>query len=73
MVGASKGDTHVDFELLIETVVHDKGVSQANAMRLHRMPGDVGVVAHIGVVEVGDLGLVGRCEAVAVHVIERRE
>ena len=45
----------VNFEVLVETVVHDEGVSHANAVRLHWVTGIVCVVADIAVVEVGDL------------------
>lgn len=51
--------THVDLHFLVEAIVHDQAVGHTYAMRLHGVARDVGVVAHIGVVEVGDLLVVG--------------
>lgn len=51
--GRSK--THIDLEVLVNVVVHDKTVGQADPMRLHGMPSDIRVVANVGVVEVGHL------------------
>lgn len=52
-------ETHIDFHLLVKAIIHDQAVGHTYAMRLHRMTGDVGIVAHIGVVEVGNLLVVG--------------
>jgi len=48
----------VDFEVLVETVVHDEGVSHADTVWLHWVACVIGVVANIAIVEVCDfLGL----------------
>lgn len=45
---------YVDFHLLVDPIVHDQAVRQPNAMGLHRMTSNVGIVSHIGVVEVSN-------------------
>jgi hypothetical protein len=45
----------VDLHLLINAVVHDQTVGETYSVRFHRMAGDIGEVANVGVVEVGDL------------------
>ena len=48
----------VDFEVFVETIVHDEGVCHADAVWLHWVACVIGVVANIAVVEVCDfLGL----------------
>ena len=46
--------TYVDFHLLVQLEIHDQAVRHPNAMRLHRMSCHIGIIAHIGVVEVCD-------------------
>ena len=55
----------VDFEFLVEAVVHDEAVGHSDAVGLHRMAGVVGVVAHVGVVEVGDFLRLGCSRSVS--------
>lgn len=45
----------VDLQVLVETVVHDEGVSHADTVRLHRVAGVVGVVSDVTIVEIGHL------------------
>ena len=45
----------VDLHLLVDAIVHDETVGQSYAMRLHGMASDVGEVANVRVVEVGNL------------------
>jgi hypothetical protein len=52
---STRQDTYIDFHLLVEVVLHDETVRQANSMRLHGMASHVGIIANIGVIEVGDL------------------
>ena len=49
------GNTHVNFHTLVEVVLHNKTVRQADTMRLHGMARNVGIVSNVGVVEVRDL------------------
>lgn len=50
----------VDFQLLVQSVIHNQGMRHANAMRFHRMARVVGIVSHVGIIKVGDfLGLGG--------------
>ena len=49
----------VDFEFLVEAVVHDERVRHPDAVWLHRVAGIVGIVAHVRVVEVGHLAWLG--------------
>lgn len=63
-------DTYVYLELLVEAIVHNQAVGHAYAVRLHGMASDVGIVAHIRVVEVRDL--LRLRAAVDVEVVERR-
>jgi hypothetical protein len=46
---------YVDFHLGVEAVVHDQAMRHPYAMGLHGMASYVGIVAHVGVVEVGHL------------------
>lgn len=39
--------THVNFHLLVQIVLHDQTMSQANAVWLHRMTCDIGIVSNI--------------------------
>jgi hypothetical protein len=48
------GGTYIDFHLLVAAVVHNQAVGNPNSMGFHGMAGDVGVIAHIGIVEVCD-------------------
>ena len=50
--------TYIDFHVLIERVIHDKTMSQPNSMRLHWMSSNIGIIAYIGVVKVGNAFLV---------------
>lgn len=50
--------TYINLHLFIEPIVHDQAMGHSNPMRLHWMPCDVGIVAHIRVVKVGDTFLV---------------
>ena len=53
-----RGLCAVDFEVLVEAVVHDEGVSHADTVWLHWVACVIGVVANVAVVEVCDfLGL----------------
>lgn len=52
--------TYVDLEVFVDVVVHDEAVCQADTVRLHGMASDIGIVANVRVVEVGDLLLRGR-------------
>ena len=45
----------VDFEVLVEAVVHDEGVCHTDAVWLHWVACVIGVVANVAVVEVCDL------------------
>lgn len=45
----------VDFQVLVETVVHDERMSHANAVRFHGVAGVVGVVSDVTIVEIGHL------------------
>lgn len=52
--------THVDLHFLVAAIVHNQAMRDPDAVRLHGMAGNVCVIAHIGIVEVGYfLGLVG--------------
>jgi hypothetical protein len=62
---------YVNLHLLVQAIVHHQTVGHPDAVRLHRMTRDVGVVANIGVVEVGDLlGAIRR--AIQVDRVQRR-
>lgn len=52
-------NTHIDLHLLVEAIVHDQAVGHAYTVWLHRVTGDVGIVTHVGVVEVSHLLVVG--------------
>lgn len=45
--------TYIYFHLLVETVVHNETVGHAYPVRLHGMPSNIGIIAHIGIIEVG--------------------
>jgi hypothetical protein len=45
----------VDFQVLVEAVVHDERVSHADAMGLHWVASVVGVVSDVTIVEIGHL------------------
>lgn len=51
-VERTEGQTYVDFHLLIKTIIHDQTVGHAYPMGLHGVPGDIGIVAHIRIIEV---------------------
>lgn len=53
-----EGLPYIDFHLLVDTIVHDQAMRQPNTMRLHGMASNVGIIANIRVVEVGDSVLV---------------
>lgn len=57
-----KGTSYIYFHLLVQPIIHDEAVRHPYPMGFHGMPRDVGIVAHIGVVEVGHrfLVIVGR-------------
>ena len=44
---AAVGKTYIYLHLLIQLIVHDEAVSHSYSVRLHRMSGDVGIIAHI--------------------------
>lgn len=50
---------HINFEILVDIVVHDETVRQADSVRFHGMASHVGIVANIRIIEVGDLLLGG--------------
>lgn len=50
--------THVNLKKLVDVVVHYQTMRKPDAMGLHRMAGNVGIVTNVGVVEVGHLLLV---------------
>ena len=68
----SSGNAYVDFHLFVQAIVHHQAVRHPDAMGLHRVPRDVGIVANIGVVEVGDL-LVAVVDTVQVDWIQRSQ
>lgn len=45
----------INLHLLVEGIVHDQTMGHPYAMWLHRVARDVGIVANVGVVEVGNL------------------
>ena len=55
-------DTYIDFHVLIETIVHDQTMCQANSVRLHRMSCDICVIADVGVVEISHAFLIARIQ-----------
>ena len=62
--GSADRETHIDLQKLVDIVIHDQAMRQPDTMRLHRMAGDVGIIADIRVVEVGDSFLVHAHRAV---------
>ena len=64
-------EPYIDFHLLVQVVLHDETVRQANSMRLHGMASHVGIVTNIGVVEIGDL--LGRRPIESRRARQRRE
>lgn len=44
--------TYIYLHVLVQPIIHDQAMCHSNAVRLHGMAGDIGVVAHVGVVEV---------------------
>jgi hypothetical protein len=63
----------VYLHLLVHAVIHDQAMGETYSVRLHGMASDVGEVANIGIVEVGDL-LGTRCaegDAIAIGNIDR--
>ena len=44
--------TYIYFHFLIKTIIHDQTMGHSNPVRLHWMPGDVGIVANVRVVKV---------------------
>lgn len=53
------GYAHVNLHFLVKTIVHHETVRHTYAMRLHGVARNVGIVTHVGVVEVGDLLVLG--------------
>mmetsp|Transcript_5354 Transcript_5354/g.15736 ORF Transcript_5354/g.15736 Transcript_5354/m.15736 type:complete len:478 (+) Transcript_5354:47-1480(+) len=45
----------IDLQLAVETIRQDKVVCQLQTVRLHRVPRAVVVVAHVAIIEIGDL------------------
>jgi len=62
--------THVDLHLLVQAIVHDQAVGHSNAVWLHGMSRDIGVVSDIRVIEVSDFLLGFGCP-VCTQRIER--
>jgi hypothetical protein len=50
--------TYVNLHLFVKAIVHHQAVSHPDAMRLHGMSGNVGIVANVRVIEVCDSFLV---------------
>lgn len=50
--------TYIYFHLFIKSIVHHQAVGHSNAMRLHGVPSDIGIIAHIRVIEVGNALLI---------------
>ena len=46
-------DTYINFHVLIETIIHDKAVRHSYTVRFHGVTSNIGIIAHIGIVEVG--------------------
>ena len=64
----------VDFQVLVETVVHDQRVGHANTVRLHGVSSVVGVVSDVTIVEIGHLlRLRGSGVNADTRCIQRRE
>lgn len=61
--------THIDFHLLIQAVVHNQAVSHSNPVRFHGMPRNIGIVAHVRIVEVrnGLLVAASWCRELHIH------
>lgn len=53
-----RGEAHIYFHFLIQAIVHDETVSHPDAVRLHGMSSDIGVISNIRVVEVSNLLLI---------------
>lgn len=49
--------THVDFHFLVKAIVHDQAMGHPYTVRLHGMSRHIGIVSHVGIVEVGDLAV----------------
>ena len=60
--------TYIDLHLLVQAVVHDQAVSHSNPVWLHRMPRNIGIIAHVGIVKVGDSLLVGAGWCCKLHI-----
>ena len=56
---AERHQTYVNFHLLIQAIVHNQAVSHSNPVRFHGMPRNIGIIAHVRIVEVGNCLLVG--------------
>jgi hypothetical protein len=51
-------ETYVYLHLFVAAIIHDQTVSDPNSVWFHRMTSAIGIISHIGIVEVGHfLGL----------------
>jgi len=53
--GLNQGSAYVNLHLGVQAIVHDQAMRHAYAVGLHGMSCYIGIVADVGVVEVGDL------------------
>lgn len=51
--------TDIDFEILVDVVVHDEAVCQSDPVWLHGMASHVRIIANVGIIKVGNLLLAG--------------
>lgn len=58
LIPGGKTGTYIYLHLLVQAIVHDEAVCHAYPMGFHGMPRDIGIIAHIGVIEVGHLFLI---------------
>ena len=62
--------TYIYFHMLVQTIVHDQAVGHSNAVRFHGVAGNIGIIAHIRIVEIGS-GF--RAVSVQHRLVERRQ
>ena len=60
--------TYVDLHFLIQAVIHDQAVSHSYAVRFHWMPRNIGIVAHVRIVEVRNGLLLGASWCCDLHI-----
>lgn len=45
-------ETHINLHLFVKAIVHNQAMRHSNSMGFHRMACNIGIVAHVGIVEV---------------------